>query len=350
MRIKMQIIRRAVSTGALFACATVASGNEPVVEYVSNGRGPVPLYMPADYDGSEPLPGAQLENYFNLVEQIEEHRFLYCVPQGTTNILGHPFWNATDVCCNFTGSNVDDSGYLRGLIDLVRSQYAVDEASIHFTGLSNGGFMSYRMGCDHADIVASIAPLAGVTYENVALCSPSAPVHVLHVHGTADDTILYDGGCFGAGCYPGAEGSVDRWLGYNGCSSSGEGGGEPFDLDGYVSGNETTSTIYQSNCEDGVTVELWTLAGSGHVPGFVVGGENALQNRYAPRVVEWLLSHRKPAACLGDLDLDGLVDGTDLTVLLGSWNEQDEVLDLDDDGIIDGKDLAILLSRWGSCS
>ena len=52
---------------------------------------------------------------------------------------------------------------------------------------------------------------------------------------------------------------------------------------------------------------------------------------------------------LGDLNEDGIVDGADLTILLGSWGVCQDVpciADLDDDGVISGADLTILLGAW----
>jgi hypothetical protein len=54
--------------------------------------------------------------------------------------------------------------------------------------------------------------------------------------------------------------------------------------------------------------------------------------------------------CEGDLNGDALVDGADLSALLGSWGPcPDCAGDLDGDGIVDGADVAVLLSRWGTC-
>ena len=52
--------------------------------------------------------------------------------------------------------------------------------------------------------------------------------------------------------------------------------------------------------------------------------------------------------CCGDINGDGLVDGVDLTILLGEWGEQG-ASDLDGDGLIDGADVTILLGCWGPC-
>ena len=48
----------------------------------------------------------------------------------------------------------------------------------------------------------------------------------------------------------------------------------------------------------------------------------------------------------GDLNLDGMVDGGDLTILLGWWGSSWNQGDFNKDGTIDGADLLYLLARW----
>ena len=157
----------------LVLCLLIAgvAAAQPISTTVDAGRGAVQVYYPSTYDGSEALPlivglhgftgsGAGLESYFDLITQIEDQQFVYAFPDGSRNIFGR-FWNATDACC---GSGVDDSGYLRGLVELIQRDFNIDSQSIHFTGHSNGGFMSHRMAIDHADMVASIASLAGANF------------------------------------------------------------------------------------------------------------------------------------------------------------------------------------------
>ena len=54
------------------------------------------------------------------------------------------------------------------------------------------------------------------------------------------------------------------------------------------------------------------------------------------------------APCVGDIDLDGAVDGDDLVALLSFWGGP-SVADLNNDAVTDGADLAILLDAWGGC-
>ena len=50
---------------------------------------------------------------------------------------------------------------------------------------------------------------------------------------------------------------------------------------------------------------------------------------------------------LGDYNRDGIINGSDLSTLLSSWNTVNYEVDLDGDGFVGGSDLAILLSQWG---
>jgi len=55
------------------------------------------------------------------------------------------------------------------------------------------------------------------------------------------------------------------------------------------------------------------------------------------------------APCPADLNGDGVVDGADLGLLLGSWGGPG-ASDLNDDGTTDGADLGLLLGSWGACA
>ena len=142
---------------------------------------------------------------------------LTVAPDGTKNANGKQFWNATDACCNGPGAQVDDSGYLDAVIKEVEANYNVDPKRVFIVGHSNGGFMAYRMACDHADTIAAVVSLEAATYADPRKCSPSVPVATLEIHGTADDTINYDGGKILGHRYPGAVATTKMWAKYDGC-------------------------------------------------------------------------------------------------------------------------------------
>ncbi|MEE2680839.1 MAG: alpha/beta fold hydrolase [Planctomycetota bacterium] len=323
-------------------------------EQVATERGNVPLYLPSNPDPNASLPlivslhgytgnGSQHENYFKLRNEIDDRQFMLCVPDGTTNGSGDRFWEATDYCCDFGNQRPDDSSYLRGLIETIIADYPVDLDSIHVVGHSNGGFMSYRMACDHADLIASIGSLAGATFANPAACSPSEPVHVLQIHGTADTVIQFEGRCFFFFCYPGALESIQIWAQYNQCGNGSQ-SGEALDLVGNIAGQETSRTVLNEGCEETGTCELWAVNGGDHGPSFNANFRRGL--------IDWLLTHRKPAAvdpCAADFTEDEDVDGADLTELIAVWGGNSPVHDLDGDGTVGGEDLSIFLSAWGPC-
>ena len=47
-----------------------------------------------------------------------------------------------------------------------------------------------------------------------------------------------------------------------------------------------------------------------------------------------------------DLNNDGIVNGVDLTILLGDWGVEGSPFDQNGDGIIDGADLTVILAAW----
>ncbi len=53
-----------------------------------------------------------------------------------------------------------------------------------------------------------------------------------------------------------------------------------------------------------------------------------------------------PMAAPGDLNSDGLVNGLDLTQLLGAWGTADAASDINDDGVVNAVDLSVILANW----
>jgi len=267
------------------------------------GSRPVELYVPSGYTGA-PTPliillhgysanGAEEDLYLGLREVAESKTVLYAHPDGTTDPSGNDFWNATDACCNFYGSTVDDSAYLASLVTEFGTRYAVDPTRVYFIGHSNGAFMAYRMACDHADVVAAVVSIAGAMWLEPSKCTPTSPVSVLEVHGTADTEILYDGGTIGpvdggvqpATAYPGATTTVGDWATFDGCSTPPDTSQPSIDIDGNP-GTQTNVTRYAAGCTTPSEVDLWTIENEGHVPGF--------NSSFAPMAFDFLLSHARP--------------------------------------------------------
>ena len=222
---------------------------------------------------------------------------LYAHPDGTRDGDGNRFWNATDACCDLDRTGVADSSYVRDLIEEIAGVADVDRRRVYIVGHSNGGFMAYRVACEHADLVAAIVSLAGATFAQAGDCRPTEAVAVLEIHGTADDVILFEGGELSdivgldrpSPKYPGAEETVEIWAAYDGCSADLEDTGRTVDVDAHLEGPDgpRESTIRASTaCDAGGHAELWTIPGGGHAPD--------VSQSFAESVVEFLLAHPKP--------------------------------------------------------
>ena len=61
------------------------------------------------------------------------------------------------------------------------------------------------------------------------------------------------------------------------------------------------------------------------------------------------VSYTTGPPCDGDLNDDDVVDGGDLSLVLGYWGSADPTFDLDGSGLVDGADLALVLGEWGDC-
>jgi polyhydroxybutyrate depolymerase len=287
----------AVSTASSAATtsASSSSGGPITDDFVAGGDRPVTVKVPSSYDPSTPTPllillhgytatGMLQDLYFGMTAVAEAEGLIYAHPDGTVDQTDNQFWNATDACCDFYGTDVDDVAYLTGLVDEIVSKVNVDPKRIYFVGHSNGGFMSYRMACEASERIAAIVSLAGANWLDGADCGATSPVSVAQIHGDMDDTILYGGG-MNINAYPSAAESTAYFAGVDGCDAMLASGGPNIDLESTLAGNETTVEVYP-NCHAGHTVELWTIVGGGHVPN--------LSPAFSQQVVDFLLAHPKP--------------------------------------------------------
>jgi len=154
------------------------------------------LYLPSAYDGETTLPlvfnlhgftsnADQQEFYSSMNSTAEENGFIVCYPNGISAA-----WN---VGWTF-GSTEDDVGFVSVMIDDFIERYAVDPTRVYSCGMSNGGFMSYRLACELNDKIAAIASVTGsIVPEYKPNCTPGKAVPLMEIHGTADDVVPYNG-------------------------------------------------------------------------------------------------------------------------------------------------------------
>ena len=230
--------------------------------------------------------------YVPLHERVNAGHFALLLPNGTVNADGKRFWNPTDLLSAKGEPAPDDVAYLSALVEEAGQQAAI--GPVYFFGYSNGGFMSYWMACKGLPGLRAVASLAGTSYADDAACEGAAPVSVLHIHGSADEVVLYSGvvaeprleSDAGSSSYAGGEEMLMRWGKRADCEwpqNSDEYAHQAIlDLDQYVTGPETLVFRPGLNCPEGISIELWVGLESGHSPGY--------GDAFVDALLDWLLA------------------------------------------------------------
>ena len=123
----------------------------------------------------------------------------------------------------------DDIGYIEALVRHASTLYTVDASRVYAAGFSEGAIMSYILSVELPYTFAAIAPVAGVRaylpgtdlfFPLGVPATPSRPFPVLHIHGTADSMVPYNGGETYGWKWPGCEQEVGDYAANNGCKST----------------------------------------------------------------------------------------------------------------------------------
>jgi len=206
----------------------------------------VPLVMVLHGGGNSAASVAQTTQFDRFAATDE---FVVVYPEGAGG-----YWNA-GFCCG--AREVDDVGFLAALIDRLAGEYKIDRSRVYVVGVSNGAIMAYRFACARADLVAAVASVAGAMI--VDDCSPSRPVSILELHGTADNSVPYNGGrvqpraARAIADVPPTAAVVRKWVDNNGCNT------EPT-----VTNQGPVSTAVWNRCTANKSVTLVTVQGGSH--------------------------------------------------------------------------------------
>ncbi len=155
---------------------------------------------------------------FNAIAAREG--FVIAYPQGSGRR-----WNDGRVFRGRAETDADDVGFVRAVVADIAKRTPLDRRRIYAAGISNGGFMSFRLACEAADLFAAIAPVTATMPADLgARCRPNAPVAVLVINGTADPLVPYEGGhvraMFGLrGEIWSTERTISFWAEHNRCAA-----------------------------------------------------------------------------------------------------------------------------------
>ncbi len=144
----------------------------------------------------------------------------------------------------------------------------------------------------------------------------------------------------------GASGSIDAKVDLGLLPGAPGSSAEVIGADGRVGGNSGDSAVL-FGASGPVDLNAQIAPGSGwqltHVTALGDGGRILGRGRLNGIPRGFLL---EPAAVIGDLTGDGIVNGADLGVLLGAWGPCTCPADLNGDGVVNGADLGLLLGHW----
>jgi len=134
--------------------------------------------------------GEKFKKYSRLNKYADREGFLVVYPNGIERS-----WNDGRGTTKAEQMGIDDVQFVRDLIRHLSDQYPIDEARVYATGASNGGMMTYRLGCEAADLFAAIAPdIANLPEPLEYTCKPSRPIPLIAINGMADPLVPYEGG------------------------------------------------------------------------------------------------------------------------------------------------------------
>ncbi len=201
------------------------------------------------------------QNRFNAL--ADRDGFLVVYPQGIDKS-----WNdgRPDKISGAHRKGVDDVGFLEALIADLTARYPIDERRIFVTGISNGGLMSYRLGCSLPDKIRAIAPVTAQIPAAIApLCRTESAVSLAVFNGTEDPLVPYYGGQITVlrqqrGEVLSTDETIRIWRQKNRCSAAAKISQMPDLAD---DGTRVTKFEYDQ-CETDAKVVLFRIAGGGH--------------------------------------------------------------------------------------
>ncbi len=205
------------------------------------------LHVSASTESSAPLV-VNMHGYLSNPTMQSEWSQMIDVADPRGMIVAHPegldnSWNAGVCCGSSSTGGVDDVGFIRAVVADIQSAACVDPQRIYATGLSNGGFMSNRLGCEAADLFAAVAPVVGALRIPLEECLPERPMPIFAFNGVQDPLVpIADGNA-----------TIDRWVELDGCDPE----PEVEELDG-------GSCRTWSGCDGDGDVRMCTLDPMGH--------------------------------------------------------------------------------------
>jgi len=227
------------------------------------------LHVPDKYNSLNPAPlllalhgrlgdGKGMASLTHLNQISDQYGFIVVYPDGYQR-----GWADGRGATTADLAGVGDVAFLSALIATLSGTYAINARRVYVTGISNGGFMAQRLGCDLSAKIAAIAvDAATFPVELADRCAPSHPMPVLLFNGTNDPLVPYQGGTVAGdrGEVYAVQQTAARWAALAGCAPTTASATVPT----IVSDGTTVSDTTYSGCRDDALVRFYTIDGGGH--------------------------------------------------------------------------------------
>lgn len=216
-------------------------------------REPAPLLLAFHGTGER---GAAMRRRAGLDTLAAARDFLIAYPDAA---VGN--WAEGCGCSRADLLGIDDTGFVRAMVEDVARRYPVDRDRVYAVGFSQGGVFVHRLACQMADLLSAVAsvaaPMSAIMAEQ---CRPMRAVGVLVLQGTLDDAYPYEGERRRERSMLGARETADVWRVLDACEGDAIGRELP---DRAADGTRVIEERW-NRCRDGVEVGLYSVDGGRH--------------------------------------------------------------------------------------
>ena len=294
------------------------------VSYPDNATESTPLIINMHgYGGT-----AQDQQAYSQMDQFAHAQNMAVVyPQG----LNYS-WN---VFTYWDSNSYDDVGFISIMIDDIVQNFDIDLNKVYACGMSNGGYMSYRLACDLSDKITAFGSVTGnfmINAGSVNDCQDqNRDIPIIHLHGTSDAVVNYYPPSFDYALTVGE--SIEFWSEYNSLTDE--------SVESINSNVEVYTYYNESNSTKFVHYKVY---GGGHEwfgsPWAVNWGFNTSEV-LVDFFLQYELSDFINTQLDGDINQDSFVNIQDIILVINLVinNEYNTLADLNFDEIIDVLDI-----------
>jgi polyhydroxybutyrate depolymerase len=151
-------------------------------------------------------------------------------------------------------NGVDDVEFIKVLLKNLQLHFPIDNKRIYAAGMSGGGRMVSRLGCDLSGVIAAIAPVTGLRFpEN---CTATMSMPVIAFHGKLDTINHYSLQSTSPSYWrEGVERALSKWVKHNQCLNINT---------SEIKVTEQVTKLHYKGCKNNSDVVFYRSSNAGH--------------------------------------------------------------------------------------